>query len=141
MYLEKEKKEIVLTLDKKVLNTIEIILYSGKDKEVVFSLDKEILNTFFANRVVQVRVGNDIPSSISVDGNQINKIDKSMALNFYRAKKADKLRLTNNVPLSLMWDMPQTGEFCNDQDCKEERKKLFEEIEITDREKKVAVAF
>ncbi|WP_108784441.1 vWA domain-containing protein [Wolbachia endosymbiont of Bemisia tabaci] len=128
-------KEVVFSLDKKILNTTGVTLYSGKDKEVVFNLDKKILNTLFTNGVVQVRVGNDIPSNISVDINQINKIDKRIALDFYRAKKADTLRLTNNVPLSLIWDIPQTDEFCEDQDCKEERKKLFEEIKITDREK------
>lgn len=90
---------------------------------------------------MQVGIGSDIPSSISVDSNQVNKIDKSMALNFYRAKKADILHSTNSIPLSLMWDIPQTDEFCKDQDCREERKKLFEEIEITDRGKKIAIAF
>lgn len=121
----------------RILDTKEVILYSEKDREVVFNLDKEILNTLFASGVVQVGVGNDIPSSISVDGNQVNTIDKNMALNFYRAKKADTLHLTNNIPLSLIWDIPQTDEFREDQDCREERKKLFEEMEITDREKKL----
>ena len=121
----------------RILDTKEVILYSGRDKEIVLDLDKEILNNLFANGVVQVEVGSDIPSSISVDGNQVNKIDKSMALNFYRAKKANLLHSTNSIPLSLMWDIPQTDEFREDQNCREERKKLFEEIEITDREKKL----
>ncbi|MCC8371176.1 MAG: VWA domain-containing protein [Rickettsia endosymbiont of Pseudomimeciton antennatum] len=123
--------QIPATIEIQMSNEIhseKIILYSGKDKEIILDLNTVYLADLFRDGTVQVKIGDNSPQNLSVDIEQINKIDKGMTLTFYKERKVNELQSTGNISLSLMWDIPQTDNFCDDPECQKERINLFQEI-------------